>query len=169
MNWALFIIQWLHVLLGIFWFGSVLYLNIVVIPTILKLPLDQQRKLTIPLGTLSERVITPVSVLVLVLGLVRGTVFGPIQSLTFLFGTAYGITFLLALLATAALIAWGILVTARATRRLNQIPLDEAMLAEGKVPVAFTTQMQRVKVFVLLELLGFFVIFSCMILMGFGL
>ena len=34
--WGLIIIQWLHVLLGIFWFGSVLYLDFVVIPAVRK-------------------------------------------------------------------------------------------------------------------------------------
>jgi hypothetical protein len=33
---------------------------------------------------------------------------------------------------------------------------------------AFASQMQRVKRFALLELLGFFIIFTCMILMRFG-
>jgi hypothetical protein len=37
-----------------------------------------------------------------------------------------------------------------------------------KVARAFASQMQRVKRFALLELLGFFIIFTCMILMRFG-
>jgi hypothetical protein len=28
--WGLIVIQWLHVLLGIFWFGSTLYLDVVI-------------------------------------------------------------------------------------------------------------------------------------------
>ncbi len=46
-------------------------------------------------------------VFILILGLVRGTIFGPVQSLGFLFGTAYGITFLIAFLAAVATFLWG--------------------------------------------------------------
>ena len=40
---------------------------------------------------------------------------------------------------------------------------------DGKVALAFAAQVQRVKLLALLELFGFFVIFTCMILMRFGL
>ena len=102
--WPVVLMQWLHVLLAIFWFGSLLYADIVVIPTLMKLPPDQQRTFAIPFGLRTDRVMLPVGILVLVLGLLLGTIFVDVQSLTFLFGTAYGITFLIALLLTAALI-----------------------------------------------------------------
>src|SRR5216683_2709060 len=169
MMWGLIVIQWLHVFLGIFWFGSTLYLDFVVIPAVMTLPLDQQRTVSKPLTMFSERVIIPAAILVILLGLVRGTIFGPVRSLDFLFGTAYGITFLMALLAALATFAWGQLVLTRAARRLDTFPLAEVMQTDGKVALAFVAQVQRVKLLALLELLGFFVIFTCMILMCFGL
>ena len=45
----------------------------------------------------------------------------------------------------------------------------EVMKSGGTVALAFAAQVQRVKLLALLELLGFFVIFTCMILMRFGL
>jgi len=167
--WGLIVIQWLHVFLGIFWFGSTLYLDFVVIPAVMTLPLEQQRSVSKPLTMFSERVIIPAAILVILLGLVRGTIFGPVRSLDFLFGTAYGITFLMALLAALATFAWGQLVLTRAARRLDTFPLAEVMQTDGKVALAFVAQVQRVKLLALLELLGFFVIFTCMILMRFGL
>ncbi len=167
--WGLIVIQWLHVFLGIFWFGSTLYLDFVVIPAVMTLPLEQQRSVSKPLTMFSERVIIPAAILVILLGLVRGTIFGPVRSLDFLFGTAYGITFLMALLAALATFAWGQLVLTRAARRLDTFPLAEVMQTDGKVALAFVAQVQRVKLLALLELLGFFVIFTCMILMCFGL
>ncbi|GCE29778.1 hypothetical protein KDA_52620 [Dictyobacter alpinus] len=166
--WLTLIIQWFHVLLGIFWFGSVLYLNVIVIPTILRFPVEQQRIITVPLGAFTERILTPVSILVILLGIVRGTVLGPIHDLSFLLGTSYGITFLVAMLMTIALALWGTFVSGRAAKQLNEMPLTEGMLAQGTTSVAFATQLQRVKLFVLLELVGFFLIFTTMILMGFG-
>jgi len=167
--WGLIVIQWLHVFLGIFWFGSTLYLDFVVIPAVMTLPLEQQRIVSKPLTMFSERVIIPAAILVILLGLLRGTIFGPVKSLDFLFGTAYGITFLITLLAALATFAWGQLVLTRAARRLDTFPLGEVMQTDEKVALAFAAQVQRVKLLALLELLGFFVIFTCMILMRFGL
>ena len=75
----------------------------------------------------------------------------------------------MALLAALATFAWGQLVLTRAARRLDTFPLAEVMQTDGKVALAFVAQVQRVKLLALLELLGFFVIFTCMILMRFGL
>ena len=43
------------------------------------------------------------------------------------------------------------------------------MQTDGKVALAFAAQVQRAKLLALFELFGFFVIFTCMILMRFGL
>ena len=118
--WGLIIIQWLHVFLGIFWFGSTLYLDFVVIPAVMTLSLEQQRTVSKPITRFSERVIIPAGILVILLGLLRGSVFGPVRSLDFVFGTTYGITFLVAFLATLATFAWSQLVLTRAARRLVQ-------------------------------------------------
>jgi uncharacterized membrane protein len=166
--WGLIVIQWLHVFLGMFWFGSTLYLDVVVIPAVMTLPLEQQRSVSKPLTTFSDRVIIPAAILVILLGLVRGTIFGPVHSLDFLFGTAYGLTFLIAGLSALATLAWGLLVLNRAARRLDAFPLADVLQPEGKVARAFASQIQRVKRFALLELFGFFIIFTCMILMRFG-
>jgi hypothetical protein len=61
------------------------------------------------------------------------------------------------------------LFSGRVARRLNEFSLDSVRLADGTVSLDFTRQKQRVKLFVLLEVLEFVVIFSCMILMRFGL
>ena len=166
--WMVLLLQWFHVLLGIFWFGSVLYLNVIVTPTILRLPLEQQRAVTIPLGFFSDRVLTPVSVLVILLGIVRGTLLGPIHDLPSLFGTQYGITFLVALFMTVGLALWGTFVSGHAAKHLNEMPMTEVVQANGTLSLAFATQLQRIKLFVLLGLLGFFIIFTTMILMSFG-
>jgi hypothetical protein len=52
---------------------------------------------------------------------------------------------------------------------LDTFPLAEVMQTDGKVALAFASHVQRVKRFALLELFGFLVIFTCMILMRFGL
>src|SRR5579885_496679 len=54
------VIQWLHVLLGICWFGGVLYLDFVVIPALMTLPLEQQRAVSKPLTLFTNRLLFPV-------------------------------------------------------------------------------------------------------------
>lgn len=163
------VIQWLHVLLGIFWFGGSLYLNFMVVPVVLSLPLGQQREVAIPLGARSNQVLPLVAILVILLGLLRGTIWGPVHTFTFLFGTTYGVTFLTSLLVASGVELWGHFVTGKAAAQLNTFPLAEVMKPESAVTLAFNAQVQRVKLFALVELLGFFIIFTCMILMRFGL
>jgi hypothetical protein len=64
---------------------------------------------------------------------------------------------------------WGHFAIGRAARRLKTFSLTEVMKSSGTVAVVFAAQVKRVKLLALLELLGFFVIFTCMILMRFGL
>lgn len=163
------VLQWLHVLLGIFWFGGSLYLNVMVIPVVLSLPLDQQREVAIPLGARSNQVLPLVAILVILLGLLRGTLWGPVRSFSFLFGTAYGVTFLTSLLLASGIELWGYFVVGKAAARLNAFPLTEVMKPGSNTAIAFQAQVQRVKLFTFIELLGFFIIFTCMILMRFGL
>lgn len=167
--WLLYGIQWFHVLCGIFWLGGALYGNFVVIPAIGTLPLELQRKVAKPLGTLGNKVMIPAAVLVIVFGLVRGTLFGPVRSLGFLVGTAYGITFLISFLAASATLAWGVFVMGRTIDRMNSMPLEDMVLSDGTLAPSSAVLIQRAKLFALLELLGFLVVFSCMILMRFGL
>ena len=95
MDWIVFGVQWLHVLLGIFWFGSTLYLDFVLIPALMTLPLGEQRRAGAAIGARAVPIFTGVAVAVIVLGILRGTVFGQIKSLDAL-GTQYGVTWLVA-------------------------------------------------------------------------
>src|SRR6266487_4276417 len=105
--WIVILLHWLHVFLGIFWFGSLLYVGLVLVPALRRLPLEQQRTIPGPINEQAERVLFPVSILVIILGLIHGTVLGPVQSLGYLLGTAYGRTFLIAALVAVATAVWG--------------------------------------------------------------
>ena len=156
MDWAAVVVQWLHMLFGIFWFGGALFGNFVLGPVLIKQPPDRMRELALALGKQADRVILPVATLTIVLGFLRGTVFGPIRSFEFLFGTAYGITWLVALLAAIGTLAWGYF-TVRTMRR--------ALLAGADITASAGTALRNAGI----ELLGFAVILSAMVLMRFGL
>jgi uncharacterized membrane protein len=165
-DWFLFAIQWLHVLLGIVWFGSSLTTNLIVIPAIGKLTPAEQQRFGMAYGQAANRVLRPAATLVILLGILRGTVFGQLHSLNDVLGTAYGITWLVGLIAAIATFSFAEAMIAPNIRKLNA--LDPAFDAEGKPTPEAAAILTRAKRNALLELLGFGVIFTCMILMRFG-
>lgn len=168
MDWPQFVAQWLHVLLGIMWFGTVLYGSFILIPAISTMPLARQREIGRAIGEQGQKVITPVAVAVIVLGVLRGTVFGPIKEpgdLT----TAYGLTWLVALAFAIGAFYWGRSVLGAAIERMNAITEADAVGPDGQPSPTLVAAIDDVKRKAVLELGFFLVIFTSMILMRFGL
>lgn len=155
MDWAQFAIQWLHVLLGILWFGYALSMAFLVAPALARLPEGPQREANFHLGQLGQRVFPIVAPLVILLGFVRGTFFGPIDSIDTAFGTAYGITWVLALLVSIAIVVNGARFIGPLTKGLKDAPDFHAASA-------------RIQRLTFIDLGLFAVVFTCMVLMRFG-
>lgn len=156
MDWATAIIQWLHMLFAIFWFGGALFGTFVLGPQLISMPPERMREFLVPFAKRADRIILPVAIIAIALGVVRGTVFGPIKSFDALFGTAYGVTWLVALVAALLTLAWGAR-TARGMQRDVEAGVD--------VSKATAKALRNVGI----EMLGFAVILSAMVLMRFGL
>ena len=152
------IMQWLHVILGIMWFGSSLYATFVLFPSLANVPLGEQQKVGGILGQQTAKVIGPVAGSVVLIGFLRGTFFGSLHSLDTIFGTTYGLTWLISLLLGIGLILWGALIVG---------PKAQA-LAAATTPEAYGAIQQRLIFLARIELVGFLAIFTCMILMRFG-
>ena len=163
MDWPVVVAQWLHVLLGIFWFGDAIAVAVILIPAISTLPIQAQRQVGSRYAEVAERTFNIVAPTVILLGVIRGTALGPIRSLDIL-GTPYGITWLVALVAATATFLWGRFVIGGAARIMNTAPLT----ADGGSTPELEAATARVKRLAVLELLGFVVVFTCMILMRFG-
>lgn len=152
------VVQWLHVLFAIFWFGGTLYTNFVVVPAVMRVSVPAQREFGNAIGH-TARIMLPIGYTTVALGILRGTVFGPVKSADFLFGTAYGLTWLAALVVAIALIAYGQLVLEPFRDRIQAATSpDEARALVATAPRLFGV-----------ELIFFFAIFTAMILMRFGL
>jgi len=164
MDWPIFVTQWLHVLLGMFWFGNALVLDVIVIPAINQLPIVRQREVASLIGARATPIFVVVPILIVALGFVRGTLMGPIKSVDILLGSAYGVTWLVALGVTVLVYLWGLFAIIPALRAMDAMPVA----ADGGPTSELEAATNRVKLFVSLELIGFFVIFTCMILMRFG-
>lgn len=154
----LVITQWLHVVLGILWFGSTLYINLVFIPAVLPFPREKQQEISARISPLTTFVLRPTAIAVIALGFIRGTFLGQIHSVQDAVGTSYGRTWLVALIGALALFAFIEVIFDPTIRRLNT----------AKAEAEYNATLGRVKLYAVIELIGFFAIFTCMILMRFG-
>jgi putative copper export protein len=153
-NWLQFGVQWLHVLLGIVWFGYALSMYFLIAPPLAKLPEGQQREAFGRLAEVGPKVFPIVATLVLVLGFVRGTFLGRIKDISDL-ATPYGIFWLVGLIGTLALLFTGARFIGPGFDALRDAPDYEAAAA-------------RLRAVSRIDLGIFFVVFSCMILMRFN-
>ena len=165
MDWAVVTVQWLHVLLGVLWFGTVLSLDVIVTPAVGRLPIVAQREISSVIGARATPIFRVIVPAIIVLGIVRGTIMGPLKTIDDVFGSAYGLTWLVALVVTLLTYLFGLRVIVPALREMDLA----AVKPDGSATLELVRSTDRVKRLVGLELLGFLVIFTCMILMRFGL
>jgi hypothetical protein len=130
----------------------------VLIPTLNTLPLQEQQKFGALVGPRTSRVLVPAGLAVVMLGFLRGTSFGHLHSLDAVFGTAYDITCLIALLLRVEVIFCGLLVLWPRAEALGTATSSEA---HGAI-------VSELKVVTLVEIAGFVASFTCVILMRFG-
>jgi uncharacterized membrane protein len=157
MDWLTGIVHWLHVLFAIFWFGSTLFTDFVLMPAVIQLSPGAQRELGQRIGPIAERAETAAGIATIVLGVILGTVAGPVQSVAFLVGTAYGLTWLVSLVLALAVFAFGALALTPAV----------AGVARATTPAELATAVGRLRVYTIVQLGGFLLIFTGMVLMHF--
>ena len=154
MLWALIALQWLHILAGIFWFGSAMTVHIIAFPAFRKFPPETRRAIIEAYAARYGRLVGAVAGLTILLGVLRGLVGGVLSVLT----APYGLTWLAAIVLAVAIAAFegarlsptvGKLIAAGGAEQIQA--LDERLEAYGRI-----------------ELVGFLVLFSLMIAMRFG-
>jgi uncharacterized membrane protein len=161
--WLIIVVQWLHVFTGIFWFGSRLVVTFVLLPTMRQIPQATQQVFLAELYRHFVRVEPFLGIATIVLGFLRGTVFGWIVGLDVAFGTTYGLTWTTALVLGVAIAILGGMVGSN-FKRLQAIPVAD----DGSSQVAFDRQLGKTQLYSRLSLALFLLIFTCMILMRFG-
>lgn len=92
MDWVAVGAQWLHILLGIIWFGNSLVVATILIPSLNPLPIPMQREVGARYGDRATRVFDVIVPVLILLGVIRGTLLGPIKDIGDVLGTAYGVT-----------------------------------------------------------------------------
>jgi uncharacterized membrane protein len=154
MTALLALVQWLHILCGIIWFGGYIFMDFVMWPALLRLPAAQAQAASKSLETFAGPLMATSGTLVILLGIILGTILGPVRSLGAAFTTAYGITGLVALLLAVFLTVWGANWHAR---WLGPVWADDA-IRPGAI--------SRLRVGIAVEMLGFGFILVCMVLLG---
>jgi uncharacterized membrane protein len=101
------IVQWFHIAAGLFWIGANLYQDYVIWPALLARPAADARAIFDASAKYAAPLMMASGMIVMFLGIVRGTLLGPIKSLSYLFTSVYGLTWLLALVVMIFLVAWG--------------------------------------------------------------
>jgi uncharacterized membrane protein len=151
------VVHWLHVLGGIVWFGGHVFTAAVIWPALLRRPAVEAKALSDAMAGPAMRVMGPAGMLVLVLGIVRGTVLGPVRSLDVLIGTAYGWTF-----AAALLLTFGLMGYAGSTRK----EMESRVWDGDRFHPGAAAYLRRSSA---INLGGLATILVCMVLMRFGL
>ena len=163
------IVQWVHVLAGILWFGGGVAINMLVFPAMQVLTPEQQRRMGRALTPKLGRFFQTVAIVVLLMGIIRGTVLGPITNLGILFGTAYGWTWLTALVLT---IGPGFIGGRYVGPTSERMYADDSLWNFGPgqpPPAGLMAHVQLLRTIGMIEMVGFLLVFTLMILMRFGL
>jgi uncharacterized membrane protein len=163
------IVHWVHVLSAILWVGGFAIINFMVFPSIPVLPPEQQRRFGRVLAPKLKTFFSVISGIVMLFGLIRGTLLGPIKGLDILFGSAYGLTWLAALILTIGLGVIGARVVGPTAERMYG---DDSLWEFGPgqpPPAGLLAHVQLLRTVGWIESLGFLVVFTLMILMRFGL
>ncbi|MDQ6919136.1 MAG: hypothetical protein M3Z98_07230 [Candidatus Dormibacteraeota bacterium] len=151
--WLLVAVQWLHVLFAITWFGASLTFSFMIIPAAARLPEAEQASWWTAYIGVATQVFAIAAGGTIVFGIARGIAGGVLSQL----GTPYGITWIVALVLGIALGVWGARLTGPTTERIGRSSATD--LARN---VAAATRIG------LIELAGFFLLFTMMIAMRFG-
>jgi uncharacterized membrane protein len=104
MVWLQSALLYLHILGAIFWFGSGLTFQHIIVPALEKMPYESQKSFLTTAGAHYGRIVGPVAGATVLFGIVRGISTGVLGSLN----TAYGITWILAIVGAAFVMFVGI-------------------------------------------------------------
>jgi uncharacterized membrane protein len=152
------LVQWLHILGGIVWAGGFAFMALAVWPALFRRPGPEARALFTALAPSASRSMGIAAQAVLWLGILRGTLLGPIKSFDALFGTPYGHTFMGAIVLAIAAAVLG----AVTGRKLEARVWDDA----GQFRPDARAHVRRAAAAPLVLLTA---VVACMVLMHFGL
>ncbi|WP_223587527.1 hypothetical protein [Neobacillus bataviensis] len=140
---------------GVFWLGSVLFVDFLLMPVISSLEPKYQSAVMKPLGKRASGVMITVSTLTILSGIGIGFKIGIFDRLS----TTYGTYYITSLCIAIVLWFWGLFVLTPTEKKLRQYK-------EGTPE--FSKQLAKLKMLIMTELIGMLVLFVFMVLMRFA-
>lgn len=128
MVWLQSALLFLHILAAIFWFGSGLTFQHVIVPALGKMEREGQQSFMTSVGAGYGKVIPIVAISTIILGILRGISVGVLGSLN----TAYGITWLLAIVGGLIVMFIGARFIGPTAQKLESAQSREEFLARLK-------------------------------------
>lgn len=150
------IVQWIHIVAGLIWIGANIYQDYVIWPALLSRPAPEARATYDSTAKFAAPLMMIAGIVVMLMGIIRGTLLGPIKSFGYLLTTPYGLTWLVALLVMIFIIAWG--------GRFRS-GLDNAVWNGDQF---HPNAMHYIRSHTLVSNIAFAIILACMVLMRFG-
>jgi len=153
--WLLAALQWLHIFGGIFWFGSVLTADFILLPTLRNLRAETREEFFRAfVNGAGPKIVAWIAAGTIALGVIRGIVGGVLGNLP----SPYGVTWIAAFVVGSTLLFLGTRILTPAARRLIELPQGPE----------FEEGLGRLRRLTLTELTGFMLILGLMIAMRFG-
>jgi uncharacterized membrane protein len=164
---AAIILRWCHIICAIAWFGGSLYRVMVLLPGVARQPGASQRALARQFHEQQETLLITAALLVILFGILLGTVVGPLQTADMLF-TWYGLTWIGALVLAGLLLTWEGFVVGRAQERFLS---DDAawQTTSARYARQRIKSWRRIITLAWGEMVGFGLILLFMVLLHYGL
>jgi len=170
---ASILLRYLHIILGITWFGGTVYRSLIVLPGLASLTPEQRQPLLKSVQENHETFLLTTGFLVIGLGIMLGAVVGPIQSGEALF-TAYGLTWIASMTLAAIILGWEGFAVSPAIAALTpdeeeaaNLATEPPLAAMPPLPVPLGS-LRRAQALAWIEVGGFCLLLSFMVLMHFG-
>lgn len=164
MSWDLRqLILGIHILLGIIWFGGILFIGWGVFPASQKLKVTVQREILFHLMSWIHWPLTFAGIGVITSGIIIGTVGGPIKTWDSLILTSYGRLFLTAFIIALLTLLWGVFIGYRhVIKVMSQNDLWYKAEKGDKHPLR--KALMGVVLYESVEVSGLLAVLTCMIL-----
>lgn len=165
MSWDLRqLILGVHILLGIIWFGGILFIGWGVFPASQKLKATVQREFLLYLMSWVHWLLTFAGIGVIVTGVIMGTVAGPIKDWESLLVTSYGRLFLTAFIIAVLTLLWGMFVGYKHAIKVMSKE-DLWYKAENGDTRPLRKALIGIALFESVEITGLLIVLTCMILL----
>jgi uncharacterized membrane protein len=157
MPWGHAVVEWLHVFFAIVWFGGTVFFFAVVGPALRRSDPAVALKMGPEIGRRAQLLLAPAGALTIIFGLLNAIVFGPANSLAYVSASAYGRTFITAVVLSVIIAVLGA-ITGRIGGSIARAP--EAKQRELVAQIGTLS---------FVSIIGFCLVLVCMILMRYGL